>query len=197
MSQSKKHTNHDQIIDEDQNSLEMNDDVTFEQEGEVVADTLKKLREHLKVVEAEKAEYLAGWQRAKADAINATKNAREEVARASERIEERVMTDLLPVLDSFAMAMGNKEVWEKGDPQWRAGVEYIHFQLLKIMEEYGVKEIPTNLGDHVDYTLHHPVATLQTNDESLVDTISKVMQKGYTINGSVVRPASVEVYSAQ
>ena len=48
--------------------------------------------------------------------------------------------DLLPTLDSFDMAFANKEAWEKVDANWRAGVEYIYQQLVRTVEDYGVKK---------------------------------------------------------
>jgi molecular chaperone GrpE (heat shock protein) len=47
---------------------------------------------------------------------------------------ERLIDGLIPVLDSFELAMNNKEVWEKTDKNWRVGVESIAGQLKKSIE---------------------------------------------------------------
>src|ERR1043166_187336 len=102
-----------------------------------------KLAEAEAALEAEKvkaAEYLDGWQRAKADFINARKD--DEKSR-SERIKyatSGLLGDLIGVLDSFNLAMINKEVWEKVDKGWRTGVEYIYHQLVGVLKDNGMME---------------------------------------------------------
>jgi molecular chaperone GrpE (heat shock protein) len=61
----------------------------------------------------------SGWQRAKADLLNARKRDEEEKKEYIKFANERMIEDLLPVLQSFDMAMGNKEAWEKADKNWR------------------------------------------------------------------------------
>src|SRR5207244_2477593 len=92
---------------------------------ENAAEAIKKLRERLKKAEAEKQEYLTGWQRAKADLVNARKRDEEDLKEFVRFANERLIEGLIPVLESFDMAMGNKEAWEKADKNWRVGVEYI------------------------------------------------------------------------
>jgi molecular chaperone GrpE len=170
------------------------DDVSYEQEDQDIHEALKKLKHKLKKCDAEKNEYLQGWQRAKADSINASKTAREELMRVQIRVEEQVIIDLLPVLDSFGMAMNNKEVWEKGDPQWRMGVEYIYSQFKKILSDYGVSEIPVKRGDRLNLDIHQPLSTCETDSLEDEDLISKIIQEGYKGKNGVLRPVSVEVY---
>jgi molecular chaperone GrpE len=169
----------------------------LEFEDEAHSSSVEKLRERLKKALKEKDEYLAGWQRAKADLINANKRAREEMARAGERAEEDLITDLLPTLDAFSMAMENKELWEKADEQWRKGVEYIYKELTKTLSERGLEEIPLKPGDALSHELHHVMKTVPTDDPGADDTIASVIQKGYLFKGSVLRPARVAAYQAE
>ena len=74
---------------------------------------IEALKQKLTESETKAAEYLDGWQRAKADFINARK---EEEKGRSEMVKYAtagLMSDLLSVLDSFNLAMINKAVWEK------------------------------------------------------------------------------------
>ncbi|MEK7460244.1 MAG: nucleotide exchange factor GrpE [Patescibacteria group bacterium] len=171
------------------------DDVQFEdiQEGENPAMTIKKLREKLRTCESEKKEYLDGWQRMRADYANARK---EEETRRGEIIKfasEGLVEDVLPVLDSFRMAFSNKEAWEKVDKNWRTGVEYIHAQLLSVLESRGLTEIGT-IGEKIDPRIHVVTEVIPVNDTSKEDTVSEVIQKGYRLHSKVVRPAKVKSF---
>lgn len=154
---------------------------------------LKKLREKLKVCEKEKKEYLDGWQRMRADFANVKKD---EETRRGEMIKfaaEGLVEDLLPVLDSFSMAFGNKEAWEKVDANWRKGVEYIYTQMLSVLESRGLTEIG-KVGESVDPRLHIAIAELPTESSAKADTIAEVIQKGYRLHSKVIRPANVKVF---
>jgi molecular chaperone GrpE len=158
------------------------------------AESIKKLREKLKKCEAEKQEYLTGWQRAKADLINARKRDEEDRKEFLKFSNERLIESIIPVMESFDMAMGNKEAWEKVDKNWRMGVEYIHQQLMKVLSENGVSEIPVQSGDVFDPKLHEPFGNTETDDAALEHKIEKVIQKGYKAGDKIIRPARVAVW---
>ncbi len=175
------------------------DDVVFEAteegEGEALSkDKIKKLREDLKTAQAEKADYLASWQKERADFINYKKGEDERRKQIGEYARESFLEDLLPVLDGFDMAFGNTEAWEKVDKGWRSGIEYIHQQFVKVLEENGISQIAPNLGDTVDVSMHEVMDTMPTDDEVKEDTVSAVMQKGYKVKDRVVRPARVKAW---
>ena len=122
---------------------------------------IKELKEKLKVCQKERQEYLSSWQRERADFQNFKKDETERMIRSIGHAREQVVFNLLPALDSYDMAFSNKEVWEKVDKNWRVGVEYIHQQILKALEEYGVTSIKTKVGDIIDLTLHQPIETIE------------------------------------
>src|SRR3989344_3920367 len=128
----------------DSSEGELDDVVEFEFNGDGEEDlkkTLKKFRADLKQVKKEKEEYLLGWQKERADFANYKKEEDNRKALFSEAMRERILARFLTVMDSFHMAFGNKEVWDKVDENWRKGVEYIYAQMNGIFEEYGVKAI--------------------------------------------------------
>lgn len=196
-------TNQDNIESDMENSTEemMVDDVVFEsndEDGAVMLDPeskLKKLRIKLHEVEKEKTDYLNNWQRERADFVNYKK---EDVERRKEYTRyavEKMVNDLLPVLDSYDLAFANKDAWEKVDKNWRIGVEYIHQQLLKVLADYGVTEIEVTAGNIFDHNLHQSVETIETDDQSKDHTIERVIQKGYKTNDKVLRPVRVNVFT--
>lgn len=156
-------------------------------------DVVGNLRSDLKKVRAEKEEYLTGWQRAKADYINLQKEMNQVRANTSLVTKEKIVESLLPSIDSFDMAMANKEAWESVDKNWRTGVEYIYQQIITGLSNSGV-EIIDKVGILFDPNLHQSIESITTEEESKDHTIEKVIQAGYKIGDRVIRPARVTIY---
>lgn len=181
----------EEIVEED-----AHDEVSFEEtneEGELDAKaTIKKLREKIKKLEGEKQEYLDLSQRTRADYANFKKEV--ETNRIADRkfATKRFIEELLPVLDSYDMAQGNKEAWEKVDQNWRVGIEYIFGQLRTVLENAGVVQYG-KVGDIFDPTLHESMELVATADEKDHDKIMQVLQSGYKMHDTILRPARVKV----
>lgn len=176
----------------------LTDDVEFVQsteDGDELPSNqkVKKLQEKIKALEKEKAEYLDGWQRARADYANLQKTTDEDKKRLRSIIEENFITEILPVVDSFGMAMNNKETWEKVDPNWRTGVEYIHGQLMSVLKDHNLESFG-KVGDMFDPMLHEAVSDTETDDTTLDHTIASVLQQGYKLMDNVLRAARVSIY---
>lgn len=178
---------------------------TEEEENEIIPETdidggvlvdakekVEKLRSKLKEAEAKKQEYLDGWQRERADFVNLRKRDEEEKKNFIKFANERLVEEMIPVLDSFEMAFSNKEAWEKADKNWRTGIEYIYSQLKTILLGHGIKEVnPIGLIFDVardEATEYVPVEN-KTDDHKIME----VIQRGYTLNDKLVRPAKVKV----
>ncbi len=159
---------------------------------ENATETIKKLREKLKATEKERMEYLTGWQRAKADLINARKRDEEDRKEFIKFANERLIEGLVPTLESFELAMGNKEAWEKADKNWRTGVEYIYSQLKKALEDSGLTELKP-LNQKFDHSTHEAASYEPVTDEKLDHVVVRVIQNGYYLNGKLMRPAKVVV----
>ena len=191
-------TNEDEDIIEEPID-EVVDDVVFENtaegEGEALSkDKIKKLREDLKTSQTEKADYLANWQKERADFINYKKGEDERKKQTLDFAREQFVEELLPVLDGYDMAFANKEAWEKVDKNWRMGVEYIHQQLLKVLADNGISEINPRVGDVPDSNLHDMIENVETDEEKKEHTVAQIMQKGYKLGQRVLRPARVKVF---
>ncbi|MBP9700827.1 MAG: nucleotide exchange factor GrpE [Candidatus Pacebacteria bacterium] len=172
--------------------------VESNEDGDELAgsDKIKKLQEKIKTLEKEKTEYLDGWQRARADYANLQKSTDEDKKRFREHFAQRFVEDLLPVVDSFSMAMSNKEAWEKVDANWRTGVEYIYNQLMTALSEHDL-EVFGKVGETFDPTLHEAVSDTETDDTKLDHTIASVLQQGYKLGDNILRAARVNVYKAK
>ncbi len=157
---------------------------------------IKDLQDKVKSLTKEKQEYLDGWQRSRADYANLQKTGDEERKRMRALVEENFITDLLPTVDSFAMAMSNKEAWEKVDANWRTGVEYIYQQLMATLKDRGFSAFGA-VGDEFDPMLHEAVSETETDDAGKDHTVASVLQQGYKLGDNVMRAARVSVYTVK
>jgi len=181
----------------------MEDDTTVEEfvyndDGEEdLKATLKKIRKDLKEAQKEKQEYLTSWQRERADFQNFKKDENARTDRMLVVAKENFAYDLMPALDAYDMAFSNKEAWEKVDKNWRTGVEYIHQQILKALEDNGIAEVPAQVGQTIDPNIHEAIETIATEDKSKDNTIASLIQKGYKIGAKTIRPARVNVFGCK
>lgn len=155
---------------------------------------LKKIKNKLKICEEDKKQILDDSQRAKADFLNAKKRLEDERISDRVRSKKQHVMELLPLCDSFQMAMSDTETWEKADKNWRTGIEGINTQLLKILESYNVSSVdPT--GEEFNPHLHEAIGTEEVDDSSQQDKVITVVQRGYQItendNSEIIRPARV------
>jgi molecular chaperone GrpE len=135
---------------------------------------------------------LDGWQRSKADSINAKKRDEERRLEAIAVAKEDTLCATIPVLDSFDMAFGNEKSFEGIDANWIAGMKSIQSQLLGVFSDYGVTQI-SPLGEKFDPSMHESVEIREVENESDDDKVLEVIQKGYIINDKVLRAAKVAV----
>ncbi len=105
-----------------------------------------------------------------------------ESARSLGRAE--AVKGMLPVLDEFELAMLSME---KADPSLAKGVEMIFSNMVGALSAMGLKEVKAD-GMYDPY-MHEPVLTMES--EKKPGTILQVTKKGYTLNGMLLRPASV------
>ena len=190
------------LTNEELNSLEPEvdtdpgDDVVFEDNTEVTGADYKqktdKLRAKIKELEKKNAELLNAWQRDKADFLNARKRDEEQKADFFKFSKVDIISELLSVLDSFESAFKNKEAWEKADKNWRVGVEYIHTQLMDIMNQNGLKVI-NPMGEQYDINRDDAVETVKVDDKKDNDKILDVVRVGYELHGKELRAPKVKI----
>lgn len=153
---------------------------------------LKRLRERLKESESKAAEYLAGWQRAKADYLNLKREEEEARKELAAFAKKPILLELIHLADTFDLALSNKESWQAVPENWRQGVEYIHKELLQTLENNGLIPIDP-LGLRFNPEEHHSVGVFETNDPNKDNKVVQVLKKGYRLNELVIRPAQVKV----
>ena len=173
---------------------EENDDEEFVSEDNAIISPQKllKLKGELKTCIRERREYLEGWQRAKADLINTRKSLESEHQEKARYAGEEILTELLPMIDSFEMAFADKKTWESVNANWRIGIEHIYNQFVKVLARYDILPVDP-LGKPFDPNLHESVKSVPTEKKDKDGIIVTVLQRGYRLHSRVVRPAKVEV----
>ena len=164
------------------------EEVTEEAEAaeEAAAETEEAAESEQSAEEAESERYM----RLMAEFQNFKKRAAKEKSDIHAFANERIINDLLPVLDNFERALEAEDMSEEL-ASYAKGMELIFGQLKAALEKAGLKEINA-LGEDFDPAYHNAVMTDET-DEYEDGKISKVLQKGYTLNDRVIRPSMVAV----
>jgi len=106
---------------------------------------------------------------------------------------EKVIREMLTVLDDFERAI--KAQGEPAGGEEQSGMGLIHHKMLRILEQQGLKAIEVKAGDVFDVELHEAITQIPAPDESLKGKIVDEVEKGYTLNEKVIRFAKVVVGS--
>lgn len=167
----------DEDIDIDKSDLD--DSVIAEESAQ---ESVKKLREKLKVAEAKAKEYLDGWQRSQADFVNLRKRDEEAKVEFIKFVKLSFIEELIPVLDSFNIAMSGEHK-ETGP---------VYTQFWGILKASGLEEF-NPMGETFDPKYHETIGTIQTEKAEDDHKILEVAQKGYILSGKVIRPAKVKI----
>lgn len=155
-------------------------------------DKIKALRQKLTTCQKERQEYLDGWQRQKADHLNAKRRMEDERAQDADRQAAKFVEKLLPLCDSFDIAL--KNLPEKGSTgsEWRSGIEGMYAQLSSILSSYGVRTL-TPTGEQFDPHMHEAVSEAPVTTDTQHHTVIDTLQSGYAVNDRLIRPAKVVV----
>jgi molecular chaperone GrpE len=136
----------------------------------------------------ERDEYLELAQRAKADFENYRKRAAKEVAAAGERAKGGLVRELLPVVDNLERALAAAEDREQ---HLAEGVRLVHAELVGLLERNGVEPFDP-AGEQFDPELHEALST-RSEEGAAPGVVLDTVEKGYRLNGTVLRPARVVV----
>jgi molecular chaperone GrpE len=175
--------NEDDIIEED---------IIIEEDESSLQDKIKKLQEKLKGCNKEKEEYLAGWQRSKADFINARReeeDGRKDLIKFS---EENIIKELLILVDGFEAAFNNKELWDKVDKNWQKGMTNLYLQLTNILKSYNVITIES-IGKPFNPQEHYSLGEIEVEGKNEDSIIIDEIQKGYKLHNKIIRSAKVKI----
>jgi molecular chaperone GrpE len=153
-------------------------------------DELVALRQELEEQKAKAAEYLDGWQRARAEFANYKKRVEKEQEDRIKSANGAFIAKLLPVMDDFERAFQTLPFDLMG-MTWLEGIALIQRKLQMLLEQEGVTVIETE-GRLFDPTLHQAVTHEESEEHEEGQIIGEV-QKGYKMGDRVLRPSLVRV----
>ncbi len=142
--------------------------------------------EPLAKAERERDEYLELSQRTRAEFENYRKRAAREAAQAGERAKANLVRELLPILDNLERALASAR---EAEQHLADGVKMVHAQLVAALEREGIEAFDP-AGEAFDPECHE---ALSTREEGESGVVLDVVEKGYKLNGTVLRPARVVV----
>jgi molecular chaperone GrpE len=159
-------------------------------EEEAAASQLEADLARLTQIESERDEYLDTLRRVQAEFENYRKRVIKEQTALVDRATSGLVEQLLPVLDSFELALKNFDSAGSDDIESvRKGVELVYAELLGVLEKAGVSRIEAE-GKPFDPNVHEAVMQEDGDGEPVV---TDVLRTGYTLKGRVLRPAMVKV----
>ncbi len=157
------------------------------EQGEAVDVDVVALQGQLEAAEAKANEHWEQILRLKADIENQRRRCEKQVEDAHKYAVQRFVENLLPVKDSLEMGLQ-----AEGDlGQIREGIELTLKQFQTVMDKFNI-EVVDPLGQPFNPELHQAMG-MQASPDYDNNMVMAVMQKGYTLNGRVVRPAMVMV----
>jgi len=152
------------------------------------AEEVNRLNAELEEAIRKRDEYLAGWQRAKADFSNYQKDEARRAELIAKFAAEDLIRDYLLVLDSFDLAMASHQE----DDSLVKSLRILKEQSLSILKKWGLQEMAVQKGDRFDPAFHEAVQSLAGPPES-DGKILEVLAPGYLLHGAVLRPVKVRV----
>lgn len=158
-------------------------------------DERSELEIALEEAQSQAAEYLDGWQRARAEFANFRRRQEQQKKQMEASTKTSVLTHLMPVIDDLNRAF-EAVPEEIADHAWVSGLSMVGQKWMSAMEKVGVAAVTVEPGDAFDPT-YHEALTHEPNDEFDEGTVIQTIQSGYTLGDIVLRPALVRVSSGK
>jgi molecular chaperone GrpE len=170
--------------------MEQNDTPQSEQAA-AVPEAMPSMVEMLQASELKAQEHYDAWMYAKAEGENIRRRAAEDVSKAQKFAVERFSNEMLAVMDSLQAGMS---VQTENIESFKSGMELTMKQLSSVFDKFNIKEI-NPVGEKLDPHKHQAIGMVESEQEP--NTVVSVMQKGYSLNERVMRPALVMVAKAK
>jgi molecular chaperone GrpE len=149
--------------------------------------TKAELAERIAEIEKERDDYLNDLQRVAAEFDNYRKRVARDQQSLAARAHERLLKELLPVVDDLERAL--EAATEHEEAKLEEGVRLVHRELQEALSKEGLEEIETN--GYFDPNVHEALLSQPSDRDE--GAILEVLQKGYRLGDRVLRPARVVV----
>jgi len=152
----------------------------------------KKDKSNIEEIKKQAEEYLAGWQRARADYENLKKQSEKDREDFIKFANSNLLFGLIPVYDNLKLALEHLPADMKDD-NFAVGIEHIKKQFKQVLEHNGLEEIIPQPGDEFNPEIHEAIQEKNSDKNEFTGKISRVTSHGYKLNGKIFMPAKVIV----
>ena len=162
-----------------------------EEDAAVVEESIEAMKDVLETMTQKAEENWDKYVRAQAELDNVIRRNKRDLANAHKYALEKFVNELLPVRDSLEMGLDHAEGESIDIERLKEGSELTLRMLSQVMEKFGISQV-----DPVDEPFNpelHEAMTLQPSEDADPNTVLAVIQKGYTLNERLIRPARVVV----
>ncbi len=179
----------DQKIDKNEElTNEAQEEIKEETQDEPVSEAAENTEEKTEEEKAEDEDLNTKYVRLMADFQNFKKRTEKQKSDIHAYANEKIVSKLLEVMDNFERAL---QIEDENIKSFKEGMELIFKQLKDVLKDAGVAEIEAE-NAMFDPNYHNAVM-MEDTDKVESGMVSEVLQKGYTLNGKVVRPSMVKV----
>jgi len=159
-------------------------------EQDTIAADIEELRREIDTLRQTVEETQSSYLRVLADFDNYRKRQRDETSRLTDLAREQLILKLLPIIDNFERTLAAAEA-EHSYESLVEGVTLTLKSIREMLEREGLQPIEA-VGQEFNPELHEALVRVET-DEYADNTVVEELEKGYTLNGKVIRPARVKV----
>lgn len=147
----------------------------------------EEIKEKLAQAEKNRDEYLAGWQRAKADFINYKKEELQRLKEIAHYGAEDLISEFITILDNFDLGLA---ALERAGPVEK-GIYMIRAQIADILKKRGLEKLEVKMGDSFNPKIAEAIVEAESDQPPGI--ILDVIETGYELHGKILRPARVKI----
>ena len=162
-----------------------------QQNANSAPEVMPSMEEMLQASELKAKEHYDAWMYAKAEGENIRRRAQDDISKAQKFAVERFSNEMLAVMDSLQAGLSVQNTTVEN---FKSGMELTLKQLTSVFEKFNISEI-NPVGEKFDAHKHQAIGMIDSEQEA--NTVVSVMQKGYSLNERVLRPAMVMVAKAK
>lgn len=154
---------------------------------------LDKITELQLEIEKLSNESKSNWDlyiRCKAEIENIKKRTDKEISNTSHFALQNILTDFLPLIDSFELCLNNKD---SNNNIHIDGITLIYKMLINILEKYNLKKIMIENNEKLDISKHEVISVIYDESCEEDDKIKSIFQNGYMLNDRILRYAKVSI----
>lgn len=146
--------------------------------------------EEMESLKKQAADYLAGWQRAKADYLNLKRDSEKEKNQLLQVASAALVLEILPIYDHLKLAIKHIPR-EQQDTEWTKGIKHIASEFQQFVEKLGFQEIKT-VGEAFNPDMHHAVSK-ERREGMKPGIVIEELSTGFMVQGKPIEPAKVRV----